>query len=92
MISSTSNTDNVFRPDLPPPAGPNGSRPARPGPDQFSSDGTACLRAALDRQPAIRPEVVARGRELAADPGYPPAAVIASVARQILASPDLSEN
>ncbi len=50
------------------------------------------MRAALASQPAIRPEVVARARELAADPAYPPVAVLKSVGRMILASPDLSED
>jgi len=49
------------------------------------------LRGALERQPAIRPEVVERARALMADPGYPSLEVIKSVAAQIVAAPDLSE-
>jgi hypothetical protein len=58
----------------------------------FSSESAATLRAELQRQPEIRPEVVARGRALAADPAYPPLSVLTSVARQILAAPDLSND
>jgi hypothetical protein len=91
MISSTTNTDRIVRTELAPAAGQPGARPAAIRPDQFSSERTANLKAALDRQPAIRPEVVARARALAVDPDYPSGAVIGQVARQILAAPDLSE-
>ncbi|HEX3730953.1 MAG TPA: hypothetical protein VHV47_14170 [Opitutaceae bacterium] len=40
----------------------------------------------------MRPEVVARGRLLAADPNYPPAGVINHIAGLVLNSPDLSED
>jgi hypothetical protein len=43
------------------------------------------------RQPGVRPDVVARAKLLAADPNYPPVAVIRKLACQILAAPDLSE-
>jgi hypothetical protein len=42
-------------------------------------------------QPGIRSDVVARARLLAADPNYPPVAVIRQIAYRILAAPDLSE-
>ena len=61
-------------------------------PDQISTQSAAFLKASLSSQPEIRPEVVARAKELAADPSYPSAAVLKSVAGQILASPDLSED
>lgn len=63
-----------------------------PHPDRISTENAAFLRAELQRQPEIRPEVVARARELAADPGYPPITTLREVARQILASPDLTED
>ena len=91
MISSTSNTDRTLRTGLPTAVGPAGSRPAAVRSDQFSNESTACLKAALDRQPSIRPEVVERARALVADPDYPSADVIQHVARQILAAPDLSQ-
>jgi hypothetical protein len=63
-----------------------------PSPIQISTADAAFLRAELQRQPEIRPEVVARARQLAADPNYPSPKILKNVARQILASPDLSED
>lgn len=76
---------------LPAAVGSAGSRPAAVRSDQFSNESTACLKAALNRQPPIRPDVVERARTLVADPGYPPPEVIQHVARKILAAPDLSQ-
>ncbi len=60
--------------------------------DKISTEQAAFLKTALERQPAVRPEVVARARALAADSNYPPAAVLRKVAEQILAAPDLTED
>jgi len=49
------------------------------------------LRVGLQRQPEIRAAALARARLLAADPAYPPLAVIRHIATQVLAAPDLSE-
>lgn len=91
MISSTSNTDRVVRTELPLATGQSGLQRAAVRPDQFSNESTVRLRAALDQQPAVRPDVVARARALANDPDYPSAATIRHVAGQILAAPDLTE-
>jgi hypothetical protein len=61
-------------------------------PDQISTESAAFLKTALEGQPEVRPEVVERAKALAADPNYPSAAIMKSVAGQILASPDLSED
>jgi hypothetical protein len=61
-------------------------------PDQISTESAAVLKAALSSQPEIRPDVVARAKELASDPSYPSAAIIRNVAGQILGAPDLSED
>jgi hypothetical protein len=92
MIPSLSSSDRTAQPDpTSVPARPKaGALPARP--DRISTDGSASLQMALDRQPSIRPEVVERARALAADPSYPPPAVITSVATQIAGAPDLSED
>lgn len=92
MISSTSSTDRAARPDLVSNAPTTSERPAAPRSDQISTEGAAFLRAELERQPEIRPEVVERARALAADPSYPPVEVLRHVAEQILNSPDLSED
>ena len=90
MINSTSPSDRVLRPDgvvhhtpTPPERGP--------APDRFSPENSAALQTALQRQPAIRPEVVARARELAADPSYPSTEILSLVGKIILGSPDLTE-
>jgi len=46
----------------------------------------------LAAQPEIRPEVVARGKVLAADPSYPSTSILRAVGGTILNSPDLSED
>jgi len=61
-------------------------------PDQISTEGAGFLRTALSSQPEIRTDEVARASALAADPNYPSLSILRSVAGQILASPDLSED
>jgi hypothetical protein len=63
----------------------------RIGTDRFSTVNSDALRTALSAQPEIRPEVVARGRVLAADPSYPSVEVLRQVGAAFLNSPDLSE-
>lgn len=92
MISSTSSTDRSVRPELPALSGPALQRSQAPRPDQISTESAAFLRAELQRQPEIRPEVVERARALASDPTYPSQDVLQKVAAQILGSPDLSED
>lgn len=92
MILSTTSTDRSARPELiPASASP---RPSKPGSssDQISTENAEFLRAELKRQPAIRPEMVTRGKALAADPNYPPMDTLRKVAEQILRSPDLTED
>ena len=38
----------------------------------------------LTRQPDVRPDVVAKGKALAEDPGYPPKDVIQNIARMFI--------
>lgn len=92
MISSTSSSDRAARPEPISAPGNTAARPLSPRPDRISTESAAFLRAALQRQPEIRPEVVARAQALAADPSYPPPEVIGKVAERILAAPDLSED
>jgi hypothetical protein len=58
--------------------------------DSLSTTGIDQLRAALKSSPEIRPEVVARGRALAADPEYPSLQIIRHISAQFVNSPDLS--
>jgi len=90
MINSTSSSDRVLRPDGPVHHTPTATKSGF-GTDRFSPENSKALQAALNDQPAIRPEVVARGRELAADPSYPSATILRKVSEVILNSPDLTE-
>jgi hypothetical protein len=63
-----------------------------PGPDRFTPQQSAALSAALQAQPEIRPEVVARAKELAANPNYPSLEIVRDVAGQILRAPDGTED
>ena len=92
MITSTTSTDRAARPEILPAAGPAAGKSPAARPDRISTENAAFLRAELQRQPEIRPEVVARGRALAADSNYPPIETLREVAKQILASPDLTED
>ncbi len=92
MISSTSSSDRTSRLDALAGLGQLTPPLAAPRADQLSTEHAAQLRAALANQPAIRPEVVARARALAADPSYPSMSVLKSVGQMILAAPDLSED
>lgn len=90
MIHSTSPFDRTARPEAA--AGSAGGvRPNAPGRDQFSARQAGALQAALQAHPEIRPEVVARGKQLAADADYPSAVILSKVASALLASPDLTE-
>ena len=93
MIHSTSPSDGATGPN--PVSVDLHKPPARPAPapqDHLSTDQADRLHDALANSPEIRPEVVARGLALAADPGYPPPAVIQGLAGMILNSPDPSED
>jgi len=91
MINSTSSSDRTQRTESVPPVVLK-SPGLRPETDRFSAANTATLRAALAAQPEIRPEVVARGKALAADPNYPSATVLQRVGAILLNSPDPTEN
>jgi|HubBroStandDraft_1064217.scaffolds.fasta_scaffold347442_3 hypothetical protein len=93
MINSTSS--NLGAPSAAVAAALQANGPSKPRPgaaDSLSTAGAELLKAKLASEPEIRPEVVARGRELAADPSYPSAGIMGNVARQILQSPDPSED
>jgi hypothetical protein len=92
MIISSSSGERPGRTGPIANAGPTVIRSVPPQPDNLSTENAAMLRAALARQPEIRPEVVARARALATDPDYPPLSIVRIMAQQILAAPDLSED
>lgn len=53
------------------------------GSDQVSTALSSRVRESLASIPEIRPEVVARGRALAADPSYPSNDIVTEIARWI---------
>lgn len=91
MIHSTSSSDRTNRAEgmlpsvLKAPVG-------KPESDRFSAEHSATLQKALASSPEIRPEVVARGQALAADPNYPSTEILQQVGAKILNSPDFSED
>jgi len=89
MINSTSSSDRTIRPDAVPPTPPKIVIRSG-GSDQFSAENSAALHAALASQPEVRPEVVDRGRTLAADPSYPSVEILRQVGATILKAPDLT--
>jgi len=50
-----------------------------------SFDSTDALKTAQNQTPVLRPEKIARARELLADPGYPSDKVLNQLARQLAA-------
>jgi hypothetical protein len=93
MIPSTSPSDRIPAANIPAVnLRKSAAAPTDPDGDSLSTEKAEQLGAALAGQPEIRPEVVARGLALASDPNYPSTSVIRSVASQILASPDLTED
>ena len=75
-----------------PPASSAAAQPPVPTSESLSTEQTEALRQALARTPEIRPEMVARGQALAADPGYPPPAIIRQISGLIVNSQDASES
>jgi len=92
MTLPNNSSDRSARSDLRPiSTGVNRCRPVQRA-SQLSPQNMSLLRSELIRQPEIRPEVVARGRMLAADPNYPRFDDLRVVAAQILRARDLSED
>ncbi len=91
MINSASSSNRAQRPEQVAPTPPK-TTVKGPGADHFSAANSAALREALARQPEIRPEVVERAKQLAADPSYPSPDIIRQISQNILNSPDLSND
>jgi hypothetical protein len=90
MISSTSSSDPVKRPDLPVESHGPSPRPFSARPDRISTNAVVQLRTALANDPETRSAVIERARVLAADPSYPSMRIMQAIARKIIAAPDLS--
>lgn len=62
-----------------------------PAADSFSPQQQAALRANIESQPAVRDDMIARGRALMADASYPNKETLRTIAGQILKAEDLSK-
>jgi hypothetical protein len=61
------------------------TQPVSSGTDEVALRKLAALLTMLENHPEIRPDIVARGRALAADPSYPPPDIINKLAGLIVA-------
>lgn len=61
-------------------------------PEDFSADMARSFPVPPERLAEPRPEMVAHGRELAADESYPSHETLRHVSRQIIASPEWNAN
>ncbi len=72
---------------------PNGVvHPEPAASDTLSTAASQFLKIKLANEPELRPEMVAKGHALAADPSYPSSEILSRVAHKILNSPDPSED
>lgn len=92
MINSTTSTDRTASAETISAQGNPATRPTAPRTDLLSTENVAFLRAELNRQPEIRPEVLERARALAIDPNYPSRETMQKLAGMMLNSPDLSDD
>lgn len=92
MINPTSSSDRSAQSNAAESAAARANRQSAPRPDKLALESMPQLRKALLAQPEIRPEVVERGRILAADDSYPSKAILRQVGSMLIASPDLSED
>ena len=95
MISSASNTPGQPLPGLTTPAGQKLAPSAAPtntaaAQESLSANNTDSLRSALAALPEVRPGVVEKGKQLAADSNYPPRVIIEKLAELIAQSDDLT--
>lgn len=91
MINSTPSASDPRLTAIDTSAYPQASKALAVGRERLSTDQSQALRAALSRTPEIRPEVVARGKALAADSTYPSSAIINRLSAMMVRSEDLTE-
>ena len=91
MIQSTHSKTDPFLTAINGASVSHDARSLAMGRDRLSTEQSTSLSAALARTPEIRPEVVERGRALAADPSYPSKEIINRLSDLIVRSDDLTE-
>lgn len=86
MINSTNRTSSIAHiAGIPVPNSKPAPKASEPS-DRFSTEALDRLRASLESEPAIRPDVVELGRSLASDPGYPSEPIIQKLAELLVNS------
>jgi len=93
MINPTSQTDSVLRLGTfaPKSAQAKANAPVNTATDTLSASSQSTLKDILKSQPEVRPEVVARGKQLAVDGNYPPKEIVRRLSELLVSSADLSE-
>lgn len=93
MIQSTSSSNGLIRPDAVSLSGGKSaqSQVRASDDDALSTNSANTLQKALASSSEVRPEAVARAKELAVDANYPPRAIIEQLAQLLVNAPDLSE-
>lgn len=91
MINSTSKTGSALPPDyVAKKSGSSTNTGSRQNStDSLSASSQETLHSILQSQPEVRPDVVERGKQLAAG-NYPPAAIIEKLSEMLVNSNDLS--
>jgi hypothetical protein len=93
MIDSTSSSVGTSGANaLPPELSKSAGQRATIAQDRLSTDGADQLRQLIAGEPEIRPEMVEKGRVLAADPSYPPSDLIRQLAGMLVNSSDPSSD
>lgn len=88
MINSTNRTSSVTNIGGVSVPAPRPAPKSTEASDRFSTDSLDRLRASLEQEPAVRPDVVELGRSLASDPAYPSDPIIQKLAELLVSAPD----
>lgn len=93
MINTNNKTESALRPEVIASKTPQASTPSqRPAEtDRLSATSQEILKAALEAQPEVRPEVLERAQKLLIDANYPPKEIIRQLSELLIVSSDLSE-
>lgn len=93
MINTNNSTESLLRTETIAGKSPQATaKPQRPtDTDRLSSASQDRLRASLEAQPEIRPEVISHAQKLVIDANYPPKEIIRQLSELLIVSADLSE-
>ena len=94
MINSTSKTGSALPPQYVAKKSTTGSQSGsqQNSADSLNASSLETLQGVLQSQPEVRPEVVSKGQQLAADSKYPPLEIIQKLSEMLVNSRDLSNH